>query len=105
MLRLVNMASMNLWTWITLLSCCVILLVVLYLTLRCTYKNGPFRTVGFFGIALGCIAPIMEVYEGVKYDYLPSTAFLSGGMAIFMVSHWLSFEVKSRKKKGVEDGK
>lgn len=95
---------MSMWTVITLVSCVVILMIVTYLTLRCTYHSGPFRTVGFFAMAIGCIAPIFEVCEGVDYDILPSTAVLTGGTAIFMVSHWLSFEMKSRRKREGEHG-
>jgi len=96
---------MSIWTIIALSACAVILILVLYLNLRCDYRSGPARTAGFFAMAIGAAVPLYEVtIADREYEILPSTAMALLGTAIFMVSHWLSFETKSRRKKGVEDG-
>ena len=97
---------MSIWTFIALSACAVILILVLYLNLRCDYRSGPARTAGFFAMAIGAAVPLYEVtIADREYEILPSTAMALLGTAIFMVSHWLSFETKSQQKKGVEDGK
>lgn len=92
---------MTVWTFIALSACAVIFVISLYLTLHCQYHSGPARTAGFFAMTVGSAVPL---YEVTIYEMLPSTAMALLGTAIFMVSHWLSFETKSRRKKGVEDG-
>lgn len=96
---------MSIWTIIALSACAVILILVLYLNLRCDYQSGPARTAGFFAMAVGAAVPLYEVTISEReYEMLPSTAMVLLGTAVFILSHWLSFETKSRQGKGVEDG-
>lgn len=95
---------MTIWTLVTLLSCGAVLLIVLYLNWHPRYCVGPIRAIGFSALGLGCVSPLFEIYGGSEYRVFPATAVMSSGIAIFMLSHWIAFEVKSRKSGEVERG-
>ncbi len=96
---------MTLATVITLLSCGVVLAISVFLTLSKRYKCGLLRTLGFGAMALGSGAPVFEVMAGRDYEFFRTTALAFSGMAVFMLTHWATFECKWRQEQKKKNGR
>ena len=96
-----NMGVIDGWTVTLMVSCIAILAIVIYLNWHPKYCVGPIRAVGFGALAFGCLPPVWEIFAGSDYKVFPATAIMAAGNAFFLLSHWIAFEIKSRKKRGV----
>lgn len=78
-------------TIIVLASAGVILCVSLYLALCRNYDDGIIGHVALAGMSLSSAAPLYEAYEGVDYEFMPTTALMYAAIALFLARHAYRF--------------
>lgn len=83
-------------TLIVLASAGVILCVSLYLAMCRHYDDGIIGHVALAGMSLSSAAPLYEAYEGVDYDFMPTTALMYAAVAVFMARHAYRFHKWSK---------
>lgn len=81
---------------IVIVSCLIILAVSIYLALCQKYEDGIIGNMALGGMAGSTAWPLTEMYNGVDYDFAPTTVLLYASVAAFMARHLYRF-IKWRK--------
>jgi hypothetical protein len=60
------------------------------------YPDGLWGRVALVLMALASLLPLLEVFEGVEHQVLPSTLVMHIGIALFLMRHWWRFRAYCR---------
>lgn len=74
-----------------IVSCLIILAVSLYLALCPKYEDGIVGNMALGGMAGSTAWPLAEMYNGVEYEFAPTTVLLYASVAAFMARHLFRF--------------
>lgn len=74
-----------------IVSCLIILAVSLYLALCPKYEDGIVGNMALGGMAGSTAWPLTEMYNGVDYEFAPTTVLLYASVAAFMARHLFRF--------------
>lgn len=89
--------------FVVITSAILIFAIAVFLAINQRYDDGIIGNAALGGMALASAVPVYEMFAGLDFEFLPTTAILYFSVALFMLRHayrfvcWSNFRHDWRK--------